>query len=110
MEIKLPFRIGEQYENYEFELNEGVVVSVNDFEFIKYELTQDSIKKYGIQSSMELSLYFNADILGIIELKWAKGDDLDFSVLAENGNIISIHYADSLITISITHFKYLKFK
>lgn len=109
MEIKLPFRIGEQYENYEFELNEGVVVSVNDFEFIKYQLTQDAIKKYGIHSSMEVSLYFNADILGIIELKWNKRKDLGFSALAENGNIISIHYTDSLITTSITHFKYLKF-
>ncbi|WP_338734008.1 hypothetical protein [Mangrovimonas cancribranchiae] len=109
MEIKLPFRIGEQYENYEFDLNEGVVVSVNDFEFIKYELTQYSIKKYGIHPSMEVSLYFNADILGIIELTLAKGDDLGFSVLSENVNIISILYADSLITTSITHFKYLKF-
>lgn len=109
MGIRLPFRIGEQYENYEFELNEGVVVSVNDFEFIKYKLTQDSIKKYGIYTSMEVSLYFNADILGIIKLTWAKGDNLEFSVIAENGNIISTHYADNLITTSITHFKYLKF-
>lgn len=111
MEIKLPFRIGEQYENYEFELNEGLVVSVNDFEFIKYKLTQDTIKKYGIHPSIEVSLYFNADILGIIELKWTKGDDnLVFTILAEGGNIISILYADNLITTSINHFKYLKIK
>ncbi|MBR9846271.1 MAG: hypothetical protein GYB35_09270 [Algicola sp.] len=109
METKLPFIIGEQYENYEFDLNEGVVESINDYEFIKYELIHDAIKKYGIHPSIQVSLYFNADILGVIELKLTKEDyDLNFSVLAEDGNVISVLYSDNSLTIIITHIKYLK--
>ena len=110
MELELPFKIGEQYELYEFELNDGKVVKKNGLEFIEHRFTTKSIIKYNLKHLHNLRLYFNADILAIIQfeidiLKF-KFDRFLISKLTEKGTQILFSYFDSKCQILITHYKY----
>jgi len=64
MELQLPFKIGEQYELYEFDLEYVKTVFIGNVEYLVYEFIEDkNIKLFGFKVK-KVQLYYNAEILG----------------------------------------------
>lgn len=74
---ELKFSIGEQYENFEFDLKDFGSKSINGLTYEIYLFNKGTVTTlFGLPIDKGILLYFNADILSCVEYRF-KGNKLD---------------------------------